>query len=558
MRDPNYWQRRLSRRQALGGAAVAGLGVGALGLVGCGSSNKNNSSSNNSNKTGAAASGVPSGRATAAPTAAAAPKKGGKLVWGSNADMNPQSLPYSSSVWLFPIQYCVYDYLTKYKGFTLDTEARIAKSWEQQSPLDMTLHLREGVKWHTGEPVTADDIVFNVKQIGGPDSRSGVKNLATRVTATATDPQTVALKFSEPLPGVFDLFDYMELAHPATFGDQLTTAKKVIGCGAFTFKEWIPGNHVVVERNPDFWNAAAGQPYLDSIEWKIFPQASMAPTMESGAIDYTAELEIEDAVRLSKEPNFQMVKGSPGFTFLYMAFNHHHPALKDKRIRQALNLAIDRQRISQDVALGTTPPMTLVWPPYSPAYDKTAAASITFDLKKAKQMLDAAGYSPSMGQIPLSFSSSLTATEGIMSIYQSDLQSIGVDAKIDKQESSVYINNYLKNVQGQDGLPGAMSFLLGYAGMFPSTFMLVLQPPTAFRWGDDDPAVKTFLTDTFQKVNVKDTEAAALTAFDQYMFDQAFLNPVIANLQLHVLSKHVQGFNVNVVDDIQFEKVWMS
>jgi len=561
-REENYWLKTVPRRRVLSGGALA---VAALGLAACGSSNNggNKGAQNTSNSSGNTSAQSTSNSATRQATSASSPaaagrvatatagtalnqQQGGRLVWATNADLVPVSLPYSASVWLFPLQYGVYDYLTKYKGFTLDSEPRMAMGWEQPSPMQMTLKLRDGLKWHTGEAVTAQDLVFNFDHIKAPESRSGVKSLAQRVTAAAPDAKTVTLTLSEPLPGIFDLFDYMPVAHPPTFGD-LATAKQIIGSGPFKFKEWIPGTHVLIERNKEWWKP--NRPFLDEVEWKLYPQDSLATAMEAGEIDYTASLNFTDAVRLGKTNNNKLIKGSEGFTFLYLSCNVEHPALQDKRVRQALNFALDRKRVSDEIMLGLTGPKVLPFPEYSPGYDKGQAGSVTYDPAKAKALLSQAGYSSSAAEIPLSFSAAIPQTEGIMTILQGDLKKLGVAAKIDKLESSVYIDRYIKKT-----LPGGMSFLLGYAGMYPSTFMLsIFDVPNIFHKTDD--TYTSTMTDSFKKANVKDTFAEAVKGFNQYLIDDAFIMPVVANLQPHMISKRVQGFNINVVDDILLEEI---
>lgn len=537
MSDAMTWGRRRSRRRLITGALGGGAGVAALALAACGGdSTGQGSSSGGSSATNATVS-------TGATAVAAQQQAGGKLLWAANADLNPQSLPYSASVWLFPIQWGVYDYLTKYRGAGLEIDARMAEKYEQPSVTQLTLRLRDGLKWHTGEAVKAEDIVFNIQKIA--ESRSGVLALAKRVKATAPDAKTVTITADEPLPGVFDLLNYMEIAHPPTFGDELTTGKKVIGSGPFRYKEWIPGQRLVLEKNKEWWKP--NRPFLDEVEYRIYPQTSIATAMEAGEIDYTAFLEIPEAVRLSKGKNLKLVPGSAGYTFLYFAANVDHPVLKDKRVRQAINYAIDRTRIQSEVMGGIAPEMTLVFPEYSPGYNKALAGSVSYDPAKSKALLSAAGYSGSAPELPLSFSASLTATEGIMTVIQNDLKKLGMNTRLDKKESSVYIDSYIKK-----NLPGGMSFLLGYAGMYPSTFLLgPVAPPNFMHF--DDVAFKDQLTDWFKKANLKESAPAAFEAFNKLMLDEAFLNPVVSNTSPHLLNNRVQGFSFNVTDEIFME-----
>lgn len=420
----------------------------------------------------------------------------------------------------------------------------MAESWEQVDETTLVLKLRPGLRWHNGDPVTAEDIVFNFSALG--ESRSAVRGLAHLTEPSAPDPETVTVKLAQPLPGVFDLFNYMPIAHPPTFGDELLTARQVIGSGPFVFKEWIPGQHVRLERNRDWWKP--DRPFLDEIEYRIYPQTAIASAVEAGEIHYTAFLDIPDAVRLVESEKAVLGPGSEGYSMLYFSMNVEHEALRDKRVRQALNFAVDRERISEEVMGGITSAQRLIFPPYSPAYDESLAERVVYDPARAKALLEEAGYNSDMPEIPLSFSASLVSTEGIMTIIQSDLQQLGVKARLDKRESSVYIESHINR-----SLPGAFSFLLGYAGMYPTTFFPAIKPPNL--WHFDDPSFGEKLDDWFEQGNVEATAQEAFREFNEFMLDEAFLNPVVPNRQPHILSTRVAGFNVNVVDDIRLEEL---
>jgi peptide/nickel transport system substrate-binding protein len=319
-----YWERkRLTRRSALRSAGFVGTGLAGAALVGCGSGDDDDDDDDGGDEPAPGAQ----------PTATKTPKLGGKLRWGSTGDINPATMPtYQSVTSSFPLQHAVTDYLMKYSGLSIEAskvKGHVAEKWEQTSPLDMTITLRPGVKWHDDTPVTAQDIVFNFQKIIG--SRSAVESLSSRVTPTAVNETTISLKFAKPLPSIFDLINYMYLNQPKNF-DKLAKGEAIIGSGPFMFKDWTPGTKTTIVKNPNYWQK--GKPYLDEIEYHILPAANLATTMEAGGIDYSLSLNVSEAQRLGKQDQFRLNPGSPGFAFQFVNTNTQHPALLDKRDHQ--------------------------------------------------------------------------------------------------------------------------------------------------------------------------------------------------------------------------------
>jgi peptide/nickel transport system substrate-binding protein len=539
--EKNYWQRKaMTRRSALavGGASLAGLAGAAL--VGCGDDDDDSGN-------------TPAGGASsAAATPTAQPKRGGKLRWGSTGDINPATMPtYQSSTTSFPLQHAVTDYLTKYDGLSItNVKGHMAEKWEQTSPLDMTVHLRPGVKWHNGDPLVASDVIFNFQKIIG--SRSAVESLSKRVTATAVNDSTISLKFEKPLPSVFDLFNYMYLAHPKTF-DKLATGESIIGTGPYMFKSWTAGTTTTLVRNPEYWQQ--GKPYLDELEYHVLPAANLATSMEAGEIDYTLGLVSADAQRLSKNSQFKLQPGSPGFAVQNTNTNVDNPVLSDKRVRQAINFAIDRKRIAEEVFAGFVQPITLVFPEYSFAYDKQLAQSVTRDLNKAKSLLNEAGYNASSApEVPIEYTAGSATTEGISTILQNDLKQIGFKTKLVPLDSAT-----ASSAAAKFTYQGIFSALLGYAGMYPTTYLLAtgrLQPPSYLHY--DPPGFRDFLTKTFDEGNVEATKVQAMKSFNQFMLDEAIMCPATQYVFLHMMRSNMFGFNYNVVDDVRWEEVWLA
>jgi peptide/nickel transport system substrate-binding protein len=244
---------------------------------------------------------------------------------------------------------------------------------------------------------------------------------------------------------------------------------------------------------------------------------------------------------------------SPGFAFYMVTSNVTHPVLQDKRVRQAMNFAMNRKRMSDEILAGLSPTMTLVFPEYSPGYDADLAKSYTYDLKQAKALLDQAGYSASNAPVlPLSYSAG-PVSEATFTILKNDLDQIGLKSQLDLQDGAAFT----KALYIDRSVPGSFTGLLGYAGMQPATFLLGrIRPPNYMHY--DSAQFNQFLDQTFDQGNVQATQKTAMQAFNKLMLDESFMIPIMASIFPHLMTSKVHGFNLNVVDDIRLEEIWLG
>ena len=210
--------------------------------------------------------------------------------------------------------------------------------------------------------------------------------------------------------------------------DDTSAGKGFVGTGPFRFRDWLPGDHLTVDRNPDYWQA--GKPYLDSVELRLTPDPQAAlVALESGSIDWMSGVPGTDARRLQSDPNYQVMLTASGGTFHYLGLDLTSPLFADPRVRQAFNYALNPERMVETALAGFGRPASIVWPRQSPAYDAAQDASYPFDLGKAGQLLAAAGWDPN-AEVPLSLGSLLAFSVPMAQIYQADLATIGVKLSI--------------------------------------------------------------------------------------------------------------------------------
>jgi len=283
---------------------------------------------------------------------------------------------------------------------TLEPLPELAKSWTvSPDGLEYVFRLQEGVKWHDGRPFTADDVIFSVTTFNrevAPRLRAVLSGIAE---ATAPDPLTVRFVLKQAFQPFLLCFDATALPIVAKHVYEGTDFRanpanaRPIGTGPFKFVEWQRGNFVRMERNAEYWKP--NQPYLDGILWRVIPDGqSRRLAIQSGQVMMSTATDIEpfDIPALRQAPNLDVTtKGWEYFSPLFWyELNHRVKPFDDKRVRQAMSMALDRNFLVNRLWFGlgkaATGPVASTTRFYEP--DAKLAA---FDVAKARALLDEAG-----------------------------------------------------------------------------------------------------------------------------------------------------------------------
>ncbi|WP_425385539.1 ABC transporter substrate-binding protein [Tepidamorphus gemmatus] len=266
----------------------------------------------------------------------------------------------------------------------------LARDWEiSDDGLVYTFHLQEGVKFHDGSPMTSADVAFSFKRAMAEDSVNAQKQLFEPIEKLETpDDHTVVITLKRPTGHFpFNLgWGDMVIVSPASAD---TNKTRPIGTGPFRFAEWVPGDRIVLTRNPDYW----GEPVaLERATFKIIPDpAAAVAAMMAGDVDAFANFPAPEAIpQFEADPRFTVVIGSTeGETIL--AINNGRPPFDDLKVRQAIAHAIDRQAIIEGAMFGLGTPIGSHFAPHHPAYvDLTGV--YPYDPAKAKALLAEAGH----------------------------------------------------------------------------------------------------------------------------------------------------------------------
>jgi len=521
----------LNRRQVLKGGSAAVMSVL---LASCG------------------APGTPasSGSATTSAAGSGQPKRGGTLKLTQPGPITPfefQQLGLHASLFMLG----VFDTLVRYDA-QLQPQPRLAESWAwNEANTELTLKLRQGVTYHTGRPFTSKDVQFNFERVRDPKFGSQYRGYSNTITQMNTpDDHTIVLAFDQPNPAIFDMFNLLAMLDSATAAD-LEGATQVIGTGPFKWQDYAPGTSLTLVRNDAYWES--GKPYLDRVELQIVDdKQSMVLNVESGQRDVAWQVLAQDLSRLKNHPQVVPEISQTGAQFYYIGAVVTDPVLGDKRVRQAFNAAIDRQRIAETLVFGLTAPTALPWPKTSPAYNPELDASITFDLNKAKQLFDAAGVSGTT--LTLEANSPETLNPKIAQIVQADLIKIGVTLDVQTLENTVFQQSLNEGKFKQ-----FFGNTLGFSNYNPVTFFVTAFPVRIS--GNASKFDAPAYVDVIKQMQVE-ADAAKLTGlYDQVntiLLDESFNMPICQAPQGWVLQKKVNGFSYNSGNYVYLENVWLN
>jgi peptide/nickel transport system substrate-binding protein len=280
----------------------------------------------------------------------------------------------------------------------------LAKSWTVSSDhLTYTFELNHA-KWHDGQPFTSDDVKYTLLEVSAKYSSifAGAARAIDSIDASVPDRVVIKLKHTYG-PFLFALGCIQGAAilpaHLFRGTDPLknpATTSLPVGTGAFKFAEWHRGDYIRLMRNPDYYQP--GLPYLDQLIGKVINQStSRTQALEAGEIDFVRSLAASDKATVAANPKLKVEVDDAAPETSLAFINTKHKPLDDKRVRQALFMATDRDFLFKHVffgvgAVGTMPFSTEINWAANPAIDYRKI--YPYDPAKAKALLDAAGVKP--------------------------------------------------------------------------------------------------------------------------------------------------------------------
>jgi len=302
----------------------------------------------------------------------------------------------------------------------------LAENWEQPDPLTLVFHLRDGVRFHDGSPLTARDVVWSVESIRSGQIVSPKAAAYVSVnTVEARDPRTVVFHLNHA-----DNFLLTNLSTGAfgvvPEGSGREFWRQPVGTGPFRFVSQQIDQNVVLERNPLSWS---GAPKIERVRFAVVPDATTESLeLEKGSGDVAVNsLPIDALAPLATRPNLA-IEDVPGTQVQYLNFNLRDPLLKDARVRQAIACAIDRKQIIESLLRGHAQPAESLLPANHWAWAGDVAR-YEYDPARAARLLDDAGYHAGTNGVRFHLTMKTSTDEGtrlLAAVLQQQLAKVGI------------------------------------------------------------------------------------------------------------------------------------
>lgn len=383
---------------------------------------------------------------------------GKTLIYGAESEFEKINPVLDDS----PVDTMIFSGLTKFDENNRPVPD-LATSWDISSDnLTYTFHLRKDVKWHDGQPFTANDVKFTIDSILNPKNNSLIKEQFEEIKSVdVIDNYTVKISLKKPFPPILDNLTRGIVPIHILSGKDLNSVdfnSGPIGTGPFKFAEWKKGESFTLQANTGYYG---GKPKLDKIVIKFIPDMNVrAIQLETGEID-VALLEPQQLARVEKSEK-NKVYLIPTADYRAMMYNFRKPLWQDVKVRQAINYAVNRDNILQGVLLGhgkvAYGPLQLNWA------NNENVEKYGYNPEKAKALLAEAGWKPGPDGILTKngqkFSFRLTTFNNdpirvaIVNALSTELKKIGVEAIPDPR------------ARGTFKWPEVDAFLLGWGSPF--------------------------------------------------------------------------------------------
>ena len=422
----------------------------------------------------------------------------------------------------------------------------LAESYENVDESTWHFKIKEGVKFHNGDTMTADDVVASLQWAQGfAEVNLYNKNFAS---ISKVDDMTVEIKTDGP--------DAMVLTNLCHHGNAIVPKKLIdeghdfnedpIGTGPYKLVEWKRGDSLTFEAFEDFYK---GAPKIKNMTWKIIPEGSSRTiALEAGEIDMIIEVEAMDGDRLKENSDLKVISFEHT-SHNWLMLNNEKPGLDNQNVRHAINSAIDKESVVTVAYNGlATPSWTATPSNFAGTTDENAD---TYDVEKAKQYLEESGVDPASVKFSIICSDDTKKRAG--EVVQANLKEIGINCEIESMDLATYLSataegDFTASIGGYSS-----SDLLSYVvGVYHSSSINASNKTRL-----NDPEVDALIDQA--KVTIDEAERVAileqLSAKLNEICSQA---PLWQPLTMRAFNAGLQGVEVNDGGSLYFENVYWA
>ena len=319
----------------------------------------------------------------------------------------------------------------------------LAESWTWSADgLTLTMKLRQDVKFHSGNPLSSADVKYSLEHILDEKTAAAARSYFTAITSIDTpDDYTIVLNLQEAnnsLLAAMTSPNSAILDSKAVIGGA-DPAKVDVGSGAFILGEWLPNEKLVLNANNAYW--VAGQPYLDSIEFRTIPdESSILAALRTKQIDWAIIADPHIAIAAGAGNSGLVIDRATSLSYHVMQLNPNREIFKDVHVRQAISCAIDRQQVLDTASFGEGQVIGPITPPFYQNSVERAAVLHPRPRKSQAALKEA-------GAENLTFSIMATNEEIPLTVaeaqnIQAQLKKIGIETTIDVVELGVFVDRW--------------------------------------------------------------------------------------------------------------------
>jgi peptide/nickel transport system substrate-binding protein len=286
----------------------------------------------------------------------------------------------------------IYDTISRLELDKLEYVPLLAESWRVADPNTWEIKLKRDVKFHNGNAFTADDVLFSLDRIDNDPQSQQKEKMANVAEVVKVDDYTVLIRTKTPDASIMAEFNNISILDKETH-DQLGSDeadKRAIGTGPYMFKEWVAGQRMVLERNPNYHGP--DKPTIDEAVYRVIPESEARVTaLLNGEVDVIFAVPPQSIDRINGSGRAEVrgaLENRPGF----LAMNPTYAPWDNKNMRLAVNYAIDREGLVTGVLGGQAQALYTPVGPNTIGYDGNIQPQYRYDPERAKQLVAAAGY----------------------------------------------------------------------------------------------------------------------------------------------------------------------
>ncbi|WP_157756844.1 ABC transporter substrate-binding protein [Plantactinospora sp. KBS50] len=467
--------------------------------------------------------------------------KGGTITYAVALDALPSGI-FGTLERNYPWINNVFQPVLQIDPDTREPKPVLATSWNIASDgLSIELTLHEGVTFHTGRAMSAEDVKYTFEQAADPQNASNLGFVARSFTSiTVKSPTELTVTMSEPQPSLLEFLDQTLIIDKETAAG-LKDGTQVVGTGPFTFGNWKQGASYELVKYPGYWNV--DEVNLDRIEYVVTTDATAEiSAVRSGRAQMASGLTPTDAQAFASGQHRLLPAGG---TIYNLGLNVSTAPLDDVRVRQAVAYAIDGERINKQVLAGVGEVSNVFWSAKAPGVDETLTRRYTYDPERAKQLVAEAGAAGA--EVPITYGAN-PIVRAMYSIVANNLTEIGL-----KPVSKAVDQPAFSAGQSRGDLGAAYLSLHGQVGLSPVTLINSLPPLRAKN-------ANGFWPQKYQDLRAEllaapaDQAGPATAALSRYLLDELPSVPIVQAPAQIVVSSTITGVESTIRGPILLEQ----